>query len=380
MARRGAAGAGRAGDMNPFATRLAARLAAAGPISVAEYMAASLADPAHGYYRGADPLGVQGDFTTSPEISQLFGELIGAWLIDCWNRIGRPNPVRLVELGPGRGTLMQDALRIGGLVPDWLSAIELHLVEINPTLRRLQAERLSPYRPQWHESLGAIPDGPLLLVANEFLDALPIRQLVFSEKAWRERLVGWNAEQGFHFTLATAPSPLGALIPAALPDICEGAIFELSPAAIGVTAEITRRIARFGGASLLVDYGRVDAGLGETLQAVKRHRTVGIFDDPGAADLSAHVDFSALHRASSEAGAMRFGPITQRDYLTALGIHLRVARLRPRVDRSEALKIDDAVARLVGSDAMGTLFKVLAIAQPGMIPAGFPPEANINPR
>jgi len=359
------------GDAAGLAERLAQRISATGPISVAEFMAACLADPRQGYYRGGDPLGGPGDFTTAPEISQLFGELIGAWLVDCWDQMGRPKPVRLVELGPGRGTLMQDALRAGRILPEWLEAIDLHLVEINPALRRLQGERLASYRPHWHAALETLPDGPILLVANEFLDALPIRQLVRAGNGWRERLVAWSGERGFHFTLADSPSPLAALVPSALPALAEGAVFELSPAAIGVTAEIARRIAAYGGAALLIDYGRAAPATGESLQAVKRHRMQGIFDEPGTADLSAHVDFSALARAAAEAGAAPFGPATQGDFLTELGIALRADRLKRNTGPAEAAMIDGAVERLAGPAAMGALFKALALAQTGVRPAGF---------
>jgi NADH dehydrogenase [ubiquinone] 1 alpha subcomplex assembly factor 7 len=359
------------GRVTGLAGVLAARIAATGPISVAEFMAAVLTDPARGYYRSGDPLGAGGDFTTAPEISQLFGELIGAWLIDCWNQAGRPKPVRLVELGPGRGTLMQDALRAGRILPEWLEAVELHLVEINPALRGLQGERLAPYQPQWHDALDSVPDGPVLLVANEFLDALPIRQLMFAGNTWRERLIAWSERSGFHFTLSATPSPLAALVPPDLSGGAEGSLVELSPAAIGIATEAARRISAFGGAALLIDYGRMEPSTGESLQAVKEHRPVGIFDAPGTADLSAHVDFGTLSRAASEAGATTFGPVTQGDFLAELGITLRADRLKRDADPTEAGRIDEAVERLVGSDAMGSLFKALAIAQSGVHPAGF---------
>ncbi len=360
--------------MTPLAERLAKRIASTGPITVAEFMAAALADPALGYYRQADPLGRQGDFVTAPEISQLFGELIGAWLIDCWDKVGRPSPVRLVELGPGRGTLMQDALRVGKLAPAWLGAIELHLVEINPALRKLQAERLAPHAPTWHESLESVPDGPLLLVANEFFDALPIRQLLFAGGQWRERRINWTSEEGFNFVPSPDPSPLGALVPTQIPALAEGAVYEFSPAAIGVASEIARRVNRFGGAALMIDYGRSAPEIGDTLQAVSRHARVDALAEPGAADLSAHVDFAALRRTVVEAGAGAFGPITQRDFLIALGIEIRARALSRSAAPAEAAMIERAVERLIGQGAMGALFKALAIAPPGTSPAGFPAE------
>ena len=358
--------------MNTLAARLAERIARSGPITVADYMAAALNDPDHGYYRTADPLGAGGDFTTAPEISQLFGELVGAWLIDCWEQAGRPGRVNLVELGPGRGTLMADILRVGRHVPDWLKAVQLHLVEINPRLRQAQAEILSAYTPQWHAALSTAPDGPMMLVANEFLDALPIRQLIFWNGAWRERLVGWSAETGFEFVVSAGPSPLSLLLPADLP-ATQGDVYELSPAVIAAGTEIARRIARDGGAALIVDYGRTESAAVETLQAVRAHRMVKVLDDPGAADLSAHVDFALLARVARETGAIAAGPATQGAFLDELGIGLRAERIRRGLTADAAATLDQAVARLTDPKAMGQLFKVLAIVSPGITPAGLPP-------
>jgi NADH dehydrogenase [ubiquinone] 1 alpha subcomplex assembly factor 7 len=357
--------------LNTLAARLAERIARNGPITVADYMAAALNDPDHGYYRNADPLGAGGDFTTAPEISQLFGELVGAWLIDCWEQAGRPGRVNLVELGPGRGTLMADIMRVGRHAPDWLKAVQLHLVEINPRLRQTQAEILSAYTPQWHESLSTVPDGPIMLVANEFLDALPIRQLVFWNGAWRERLVGWNAETGFQFVVSAGPSTLSLLLPADLP-AAQGDVYELSPAVIAVGTEIARRIARDGGAALIVDYGRTASASIETLQAVRAHRMVRVLDDPGAVDLSAHVDFALLARIARETGAIAAGPATQGEFLGALGIGLRAERLKPGLTADAAATLDQAARRLTDPKAMGQLFKVLAIVSPSINPAGLP--------
>jgi NADH dehydrogenase [ubiquinone] 1 alpha subcomplex assembly factor 7 len=334
-------------------------------------MNAALIEPDYGYYRRNDPLGADGDFTTAPEISQLFGELIGAWLIDCWDRMGRPNPVNLVELGPGRGTLMADALRIGRAMPDWMAAIRFYIVEINPHLRELQASRLGDFKPQWRDNLSGVPEGPVLLVANEFLDAMPIRQLVISDGAWRERLIGWNAEAGFHFVLSQTPSSLGILVPAELSAQPEGAVFELSPAAIGVTAEIARRIVTWQGAALLIDYGRSRSACGETLQALRKHSMVAPLENPGEADLTAHVDFGACSRVAAEGGATIFGPTTQEKFLTEIGIGERAKRLKSRATPDQGMAIDTALDRLIDPSAMGTLFKVLALTSSGLIPEGF---------
>ena len=357
--------------MNPLARRLAARIARGGPITVADYMAAALTDPGEGYYRRADPLGAGGDFTTAPEISQIFGELIGAWLIDCWLQAGRPARVNLIEIGPGRGTLMADALRIGQRQSGWLNAVALHLIEINPVLRALQAGALSQYRPSWHESLDTVADdGLVLLVANEFFDAMPIRHVVFWDGTWRERLVDWSEDAGFHFAISPRPSSLAFLVPT---DIAahQGALFEISPTAIAVATRIAQMIKAQGGAALIVDYGRMESTVGETLQAVKSHEKVSVLGDPGAADLSAHVDFGLLRRIASEAGLQSFGPIWQGQFLKALGIEVRAERLALGRDSKVGLAIDQAVARLTAPNAMGELFKAIALTSSTITAAGF---------
>ncbi len=358
--------------------RLANRIAGTGPVTVADYMASALTDPDFGYYTlarpdGGEPLGAAGDFTTAPEISQLFGEMIGAWLIDCWRQAGSPDPVNLVELGPGRGTLMADIMRVARHVPEWRSALRLHLVELGPSLRRRQAETLAGFAPHWHDTLSDVPDGPVMLVANEFLDALPIRQLVFWDGKWRERLVGWSRDAGFHFTLSPGPSPLSLLAPRTLQPT-QGAVFEISPAAIAVTAEISRRVVSQGGAALLIDYGKAESGLGESLQAVRRHAMVPALATPGEADLTAHVDFAAVARIARESGASVSGPTPQAAFLEALGIGLRTNRLKRGLTGHGARDLDQAVHRLTHADAMGTLFKAVALTAPGVAPAGFDPE------
>ncbi len=358
--------------MSPLEETLIGRIRAGGPITVADYMAAALVDPDHGYYRRANPVGASGDFITAPEISQVFGELIGAWMISCWQQLGCPDPVRLVELGPGRGTLLADTLRVGRFVPAWLAAIELHLVEINPLLRRAQEERLGHYRPTWHDTPETVRRGPMLLVANEFLDALPIRQLAYRNRAWRERLIGWSAERGFHFVIAQAPSALSLLIPTGLESAAEGAIFELSPAAIDLVARLSRRLVADGGAALLIDYGRSSTDVGDTLQAMHEHRMVQSLAAPGQADLSAHVDFSAVNRTAREAGADVYGPVTQTTFLKTLGIDARADTLKSAASSGQSELIDLAVRRLTDPSEMGELFKALAISAGGIIPPGFP--------
>jgi NADH dehydrogenase [ubiquinone] 1 alpha subcomplex assembly factor 7 len=357
--------------VTPLEERLIRRITATGPITVAEFIAAALTDPDDGYYRRAEPPGAAGDFVTAPEISQLFGEMIGAWLIDCWEKNGRPSPVRLVELGPGRGTLMADVLRVGRLVPAWLAAAELHLVEINPKMRRAQAERLGQFRPIWHDALATVPAGPLFLVANEFLDALPIRQLVYLKRAWRERLVGWTEADGFHYLPSREPSPLGLLVPPLSAPVHEGAVFELSPPVIDLVTEISRRVVGGGGAALLIDYGRMALETGDTLQAVRGHTKIPALESPGLADISTHVDFALVRRVAREAGAHVGGPQPQAAFLAALGIFERAGALKRNLPPPQAESIDSALRRLTDPTEMGGLFKALSITPDGMAPSGF---------
>jgi NADH dehydrogenase [ubiquinone] 1 alpha subcomplex assembly factor 7 len=356
-----AAGAG------ALAEHLRALIAAAGPITVARFMAEALGHPEHGYYATRDPLGRAGDFTTAPEISQVFGELIAAWCAVVWARMdagaGAPSPVRLVELGPGRGTLIADILRtLAKVAPDLDRAAELHLVETSPVLRAAQARALGD-RPHWHDALETVPDGPLILVANEFFDALPIHQLVHTGGHWRERLVGADPATGaLRFEVAPGPSPLAAALPAGLPMPREGEIVELRPAGDAVMAELARRIARHGGAALIVDYGHAASAYGDTLQAVRGHDYAPVLADPGEADLTAHVDFAALARAARAESAAVYGPVAQGAFLAALGIAARAEALaRVAAGPEQRAAVASGVARLVVPEAMGTLFKALAV-------------------
>ena len=358
--------------MNALGRALAARIRAAGPISLADYMAEAMTHPTLGYYRRGDPLGAAGDFVTAPEISQMFGELIGLWLVDAWEGAGRPDPVLLVELGPGRGTLMADALRAAKVRPDFGRAIRLHLVESSPGLKRLQAAALADARPEWHEGFETLPEGPLLLVANEFFDALPIRQFQRTAEGWRERMIALD-EPGARFRWVL--SPPGAAAEALLtPEQLQapvGTIAEASPASRGVAAVVGARLAAAPGAALIVDYGH-DAAPGETLQAVKRHAPADPLEDPGEADLTAHVDFAALARAAQAAGAEAHGPVAQGDFLRSLGIALRAERLIARATPDQAKAIRSGLHRLIDDAEMGRLFRVLALTSPGFgPPAGF---------
>jgi NADH dehydrogenase [ubiquinone] 1 alpha subcomplex assembly factor 7 len=353
--------------------RLATRLTLGGPMTVADFMSEALSNPRHGYYRHRDPIGAQGDFVTAPEISQIFGELIGAWLAERWQALGSPSRMQLVELGPGRGTLMADALRATRSVAGFHQALDLHLVEINEGLKQAQNAAIGKYvMPRWHESFAAVPDdAPLLLIANEFFDALPIRQLQHTDQDWRERMVMLQGE-ALRFALAPGPSPLAALLSPAVFQAKAGAIAELSLPARALARDIGERITRNRGAALIVDYGYAAPRLGDSLQAVAQHKIVDPLAAPGEADLSAHVDFAALAQSARDAGALTYGPTTQGEFLRALGIEQRLAALKQRADATQAAVLEGGVQRLIEPKQMGTLFKVLALTDgQSSAPAGF---------
>ena len=346
---------------------IARRIALTGPISIADFMAEALGHSRLGYYRHAMPVGAAGDFTTAPEISQMFGELLGAWLAERWLTMGRPQPVRLVELGPGRGTLMADALRATRGVAGFHAAIDLHLVEINERLQALQRRALGDVDATWHARLEDVPTGPMLLVANEFFDALPLRQFEKTAHGWAERMVGLEDDgETLRFALAPGVTPYASL----LADAPAGAQAEISEAGRAIAATIGARLRQDGGWALIVDYGYARGTRGASLQAVRGHRGASILERPGETDLSAHVDFSALAEAT---GMPTFGPVGQGEFLQRLGIMQRAETLKARAGEAERRTIDAALARLIGPDQMGTLFRVLAVGDSrSAAPAGFP--------
>ena len=315
------------------------------------------------YYATREPFGARGDFTTSPEISQAFGECLGAWAAVVWTMIGRPDPVLLVELGPGRGTLMADALRaVGQVMPDFRRAARVHLVEASPRLRQAQRARLGAAVEAWHDDIAALPAGPAIILANEFFDALPIRQFVRRGATWRERAV---ADGAFVEIEAEDPPPLPG-------DAPEGAMQEVSEASQDVARAIAARIGAQGGAFLTLDYGPAESGFGDSLQAMREGRAADPFG-PEVADLTAHVDFAALARAARMAGAAAHGPLPQGLFLQRLGLMARAALLAKSAPR-EAGAILSAAQRLVAPEAMGRLFKALCLCHPGLpTPPGFEP-------
>ncbi|WP_343035949.1 class I SAM-dependent methyltransferase [Hongsoonwoonella zoysiae] len=356
-----------------LAQRLKRRIATDGPISVADFMSACLSDPQDGYYMTAEPFGAGGDFVTAPEVSQLFGEMIGGWLVHVWHMAGRPARFHLVELGPGRGTLMADALRVAKLDSAFLGAARLTLVETSPRLREKQAETLanSPLKPEFAANPGEIPDdAPLFLVANEFFDALPIHQHVLTEGGWRERMIGLDDAGELCFGIGPASLSEDDLPPTAR-KAAPGAVLETQPLANAIAASIGTRIAMRGGAALVIDYGYARSTPGDTLQALYRHEFDPVLARPGDADLTAHVNFEALGHAFRTTGAKISGPMTQGEFLIGLGLLERAGQLGSGKPAEVQERIRADVERLAGPDAMGTLFKVLGVTKADLAPPPF---------
>ena len=332
-----------------------ALIAAEGPITVERYMGLCLAR----YYGSRDPLGLAGDFTTAPEISQMFGELIGLWATAVWQGMGEPSPIHLVELGPGRGTLMVDALRATARIPGFRAALQVHLVETSPTLRDRQRQVLAGtgVSPTWHDTLDDVPEGPLLVVANEFFDALPIRQFEATERGWCERLVALDGT-ALRLALSEEPDPTIDVPPR------PGALIEQPDIGAGLMGTLAGRLARHGGAALVIDYGYWGPAFGDTLQALKAHAFADPLADPGEADLTAHVDFHRLARAARDAGALVHGPSSQGDFLRALGIEVRASALKARATPTQAEAVEAGLRRLTDPEGMGELFQVLGLSHP----------------
>ena len=341
--------------------RLAAQITQTGPLTLAQYMSACLHDPQFGYYATRPALGADGDFITAPLISQMFGELIGVWAISAWQAMGAPARFVLAEMGPGDGTLMSDILRAGRLAPAFLTAADIWLVETSGPLAALQRERLGDAA-TWTTSLDEVPDGaPLLLIANELLDCLPVRQFLRTATGWAEQVVGLGKDGALQFGLV----PAGV----ALPDAREGAVLEQSAPQVALGAALGARLVGDGGAALLIDYGRAVSGFGDTLQALRRHEKVDPLACPGEADLTVHADFPAVMAAAEAAGA-RAAILTQGAFLGRLGVGERAeALMRARPDKASV--IGRQLNRLVGGDQMGELFKACCLYSPGWTPPAF---------
>jgi NADH dehydrogenase [ubiquinone] 1 alpha subcomplex assembly factor 7 len=355
-----------ADEPTPLEAEIRRLIAVAGPMPVADYVRICLTHPRFGYYTTRDPIGARGDFITAPEISQMFGELIGLWMAAAWQQMGAPENVRIVELGPGRGTLMVDALRAAKTARDFYTAIVLHLVEISPKLREEQQRKLEVLGEPvlWHPSLTDVPSGPAIIIANEFVDALPVHQAVKQKDGWHERVIEIAPDDG-KLKIGVAPHPLPhfeATLPRELRQAPEGSIYEWRSDQLAL--ELGRR-ARADCAALIIDYGHVHQGLGETLQAVAGHSYIDPLRRPGEVDLTAHVDFASLAQHAEMMGGRIHGPVTQRDFLMRLGIERRAAALKAQApDKTAAIERDFKRLTATGPKGMGELFKVLAIADP----------------
>lgn len=344
--------------LHPLKTRITEEIALNGPMPLSRYMSLCLGDPASGYYMTRDPFGTAGDFTTAPEVSQMFGELIGAWLISAWQALGSPARTRLAELGPGRGTLMADCLRSIALKPDFLQGLEINMIEISPVLIAAQKQKLAqaPCPVHWHKTL---PDSdlPTLVIANELFDALPVHVLVKTEHHIAERHVILAGEDRLAF--ADLPTKL-QFSHAGIDELPVGTVFELSPQRNDMAREIADRINAHGGAALLIDYGYVQPKTGNTFQAITNHKPVDPLEQPGEADLTALVDFTSLQQCFRSQGLHVSGPVSQMDFLLDLGLLERAGQLGANQSGEVQAELQKAVTRLVAPTEMGTLFKVLA--------------------
>jgi SAM-dependent MidA family methyltransferase len=337
----------------------------AGPMPVAAFMGHCLGHPQHGYYVTQEPFGTGGDFTTSPEISQMFGELVGLWAAAVWQQMGSPADVRLIELGPGRGTMMLDMLRAANVMPGFRRALSVHLIESSPTLVERQKQTLAnqDIAFEWHESLADVPDGAAIIVANEYFDAIPVNQAVKQADGWHERVVGIDANGSLAFALA--PEPLKFFEQTLPPQVRMaevGSIYEWR--ADSHALEVGRRVARGGGAALIIDYGHLESMTGDTFQALRDKRKADPLAAPGLADLTAHLDFQALASSAEGIGCRVHGPVDQATLLRRLGIEQRAANLKKVAPADKAAAVDVALARLTagGATGMGNLFKAIGLS------------------
>jgi NADH dehydrogenase [ubiquinone] 1 alpha subcomplex assembly factor 7 len=359
------------GAQGGLLAELSARIRREGPMRVDQFMEACHAHPLYGYRHKERSIGAGGDFVTAPEISQVFGELIGLWSAVAWETMGRPAPLRLAELGPGRGTLMRDALRAGKAMPGFLPAVSVHLVEISQPMRQLQRAALllsdaggaHVSAVMWHETLAGVPEGPAIVIANEFLDALPIRQFVHDGRTWRERMVALG--HGGHLVFAAGNAvDLRSNRPAQ-----PGAILEVRTGEDELLTALATRTAPT--LALFIDYGPAEPSFGDTLQAVRGHAYVDPLAEPGVADLTAHVQFAVLAGKAHAAGLAAGGPLTQAEFLGRLGIVERTARLMA-LNPSRAAALEAATQRLMSPGGMGQLFKAMAVHSPSLpTPPGF---------
>jgi SAM-dependent MidA family methyltransferase len=353
-------------ESSPLQSELKRLIQSSGPMPVWRYMEMCLTHPKYGYYVARDPLGREGDFITAPEVSQMFGELLGLWAASVWKAIGSPPILRLIELGPGRGTMMTDALRALRVLPPLYQALSIHLVEINPVLREKQKATLSGVRNiAWHDSIDDVPDGPAVILANEYFDVLPIHQVVRRETGWHERTVELDDSGRLVFGAASEPMPrFEVLLPPLVRAAPIGAVFEWRPDT--EIMKLASRVRDQDGAALIIDYGHMRSDAGDTLQAIARHSFADPLKNPGQADVTAHVDFQALVRAAEDLGAQVHGPVSQGEFLKRLGIETRAIGLMTKASPEVSEDISSALKRLIGGGrgGMGSMFKVLAVSEP----------------
>jgi NADH dehydrogenase [ubiquinone] 1 alpha subcomplex assembly factor 7 len=365
-------------EYSPLLSEIKKLIKSSGPMPVWRYMELCLMHPKHGYYLSRDPLGREGDFTTAPEVSQMFGELLGLWAASVWKAIGSPPLLRLIEIGPGRGTMTADALRALRVLPPLYQALSIHLVEVNPVLREKQKATLSGTRNlTWHDTIDDVPDGPSVIFANEYFDVLPIHQAVKRENGWHERTVELDDGGKLAFGAATEPIPrFEVLLPPWVRAAPVGAVFEWRPDV--EIMKIASRVRDQEGAALVIDYGHLRSDAGDTFQAIARHSFADPLKNPGEADVTAHVDFQALVRATEDLGARVHGPVPQGDFLKRLGIETRAVSLMAKASHEVSEDVAGALKRLIGggSSGMGQMFKVLGISEPNLTTlAGFADEA-----
>lgn len=355
-------------EQSPLLDDIKRLIKSTGPMPVWRYMQLCLTHPKYGYYISRDPLGREGDFTTSPEVSQMFGELLGLWSASVWRAIGSPPYIHLIELGPGRGTMMADALRALRVLPPLYQALHIHLVEINPVLREKQQAALSGVRNvTWHDSIATVPAGPSIILANEYFDVLPIHQAVKREDGWHERMVDIGSDGQLMFGASEEPLPrFEVLLPPLVRAAPVGAVFEWRSDTEIMT--IASRLRDEGGAALIIDYGHTRSDAGDTFQAIARHSFADPLKNPGQADITAHVDFQALGRAAEDVGARVHGPLTQGEFLKRLGIETRAVTLMSKATAEVSENVASALARLIdsGRGGMGSMFKVLGISDPNI--------------
>lgn len=351
-----------------------------GPLDIGTYMQTCLGHPEHGYYVSRPAIGAEGDFITAPEISQMFGELIGIWCADLWIRSGK-GEINLLECGPGQGTLMADLLRATKGIEGFYGSIKIHFLETSPRLKQMQAQALRGFEdviapPVWHDDLSSVPDDkPLFSIANEFLDALPIRQIVKSADGWLEKCVHITQDGELSYITKPAEAELIIFLPEHSANAKENDLYEISPARYGWVNRFADKLNKSSGAGLFIDYGFDGPASGDTFQAVKDHGYADPLATPGKADLTAHVDFSQLRQAAKEQGAIFYGVQTQGNFLKHLGIEQRAEILKSQTDDETAANIEQDLHRLVSAEKMGELFKVACLTSPDFsVPEGFEHE------